>query len=114
MSDNKKIAVIGAPDTVLPFRSIGAEAHQVESPEEAAQVLRKLADDGSYGIIFLEETFGAHIGDIISSINNQYRGLSITPIPGTTGRGGWALERLTSQVTRAIGMDIFAQKGGNS
>lgn len=113
MSESKKIAVLGSPDTVLPFRSIGAETHQVESPEELAQVLRRLADEGKYGIIFIEENLGAPVADVITSINNQYRGLSVTPIPGTSGQGGWALKRLTSQVTRAIGMDIFAQNGGN-
>lgn len=113
MSESKKIAVLGGPDTVLPFRSIGAEAYQVDTPEELAQTLRKLADEGKHGIIFVEENLGAPVAEVIASINNQYRGLSVTPIPGTTGQGGWALKRLTSQVTRAIGMDIFAQNGGN-
>lgn len=113
MSDNKKIAVIGNSDTVLPFRSIGAEAFEVENSSELAEILRKIAKQETFGIIFVEETLAEPVLDIITAVNNEYRGLAVTPIPGTMGEGGISLKRLSAQVTRAIGIDIFAQKGGN-
>lgn len=113
MSEYKKIAVIGNPDTVLPFRSIGAESFEVSTAEEMIEILRKITQEGTFGIIFVEETIAELVFDTIATINDQYRGVAITPIPGTTGEGGVALSRLSAQVTRAIGIDIFAQKGGN-
>ncbi|MGL4394203.1 MAG: V-type ATP synthase subunit F [Brevinema sp.] len=112
MSELKKIAVIGNADTVLPFRSIGAESFDVETSDQLLDTLRQLTDQGTFGIIFIEETLAEPVFDSISKINDQYRGIAITPIPGTTGEGGIALKNLGSQVTRAIGIDIFAQKGG--
>lgn len=113
MSESKKIAVIGSSDMILPFRSIGAESFEVETPAELAETLKKIVKQNTFGIIFIEETLTEPILDIITTINDQYRGVAITPIPGTTGEGGIALKRLSAQVTRAIGIDIFAQKGGN-
>ena len=113
MSEYKKIAVIGSPDTVLPFRSIGAESFEVETSAELAEILQKLVEQDTFGIIFVEETLAEPVLDIISSMNDQYRGVAITPIPGTTGDKSIALQRLGAQVTRAIGIDIFAQKGGS-
>lgn len=112
MSERKKIAVVGNPDTVLPFRSIGADSFEVETSEQLLETVRKLALEGSFGIIFIEENLAEPVIDMISKINDEYRGVAITPIPGTTGEGGVALKRLGAQVTRAIGIDIFAQKGG--
>ncbi len=109
----KKIAVIGSPDTVLPFRSIGAESFEVETPAELAETLKKIAQQDTFGIIFVEEGLSEPVLDVVAAMNDQYRGVAITPIPGTTGEGGIALQRLGAQVTRAIGIDIFAQKGGN-
>lgn len=113
MSVHKKIAVIGSSDTVLPFRSIGAESFEVETSAELAETLQKISEQETFGIIFVEETLAESVQDVISSINDRYRGLAITPIPGTSGEGNIALQRLSAQVTRAIGIDIFAQKGGN-
>lgn len=38
-----KIAVVGDKDSVLAFKAIGLEVHAVESADEAATVLKKLA-----------------------------------------------------------------------
>lgn len=113
MSESKKIAVLGSPDTVLPFRSIGAESFEVETSVELIDTLRKITQEDAFGIIFVEESLAASVLDDITAINDQYRGVAITTIPGTTDKGGISLQRLSAQVTRAIGMDIFAQKGGN-
>ena len=113
MSEYKKIAVIGATDTVLPFRSIGAESFEVETAIELAEKLQEIAKQGTFGIIFVEESLAEPVIDVIAAVNDQYRGVAVTPIPGTTGDGGLALARLRTQVTRAIGIDIFAQKGGS-
>ncbi|MGL5955129.1 MAG: V-type ATP synthase subunit F [Brevinema sp.] len=109
----KKIAVIGSPDTVLPFRSIGAESFEVQTAEELADTLKKIVRQETFGIIFIEENLAESVLDVVADINNQYRGVAVTPIPGTTGEGSISLQRLSAQVTRAIGIDIFAQKGGN-
>ncbi len=113
MSDNKKIAVIGSPDIAVPFRSIGAESFEVSSSEELAETLRKVAQEDAFGIVFVEEGLAASVMDVVASVNDRHRGVAITVIPGTTGESGVALQRLSSQVTRAIGIDIFAQRGGN-
>ncbi|MGL4366905.1 MAG: V-type ATP synthase subunit F [Brevinemataceae bacterium] len=113
MSEIKKIAVIGTSDTVLPFRSIGAEAFEVETSEQLVDALRKAAEQKTFGIIFVEENLAESVLEVISDVNEQHRETAVTLIPGASGGIGLAVKSLSSQVTRAIGMDIFTQKGGN-
>ena len=55
MTEYKKIAVIGNPDTVLPFRSIGAESFEVETTAELAEILQKIVEQVLLGLSLLKK-----------------------------------------------------------
>lgn len=113
MSEHRKIGVIGSSDTVLPFRSIGAEAFEAEDSVQAIEILKEIVAQGVFGIILVEENLAESILGAISEINHQHRDVAIISIPSISCASGVALKNLSAQVIRAIGMDIFAQKGGN-
>ena len=58
-----KIAVVGDKDSVLAFKAIGLEVHAVESADEAATVLKKLARDCA--VIFITEQIAEKVSDVI-------------------------------------------------
>ncbi|NPV00286.1 MAG: hypothetical protein HPY53_02785 [Brevinematales bacterium] len=110
MADSHKIAVIGTADTILPFRAIGAVGFEASDAGSAEKIL----DDsvlGQYGIIYIEEAFAMKFADRIQRLNNQHRSMSITSVPGSKGGTGESMEKIRFLVKRAIGIDIFGEKG---
>ena len=74
-----KIAVVGDKDSVLAFKAIGLEVHAVESADEAATVLKKLARDCA--VIFITEQIAEKVSDVIQ----RYKARpypAVIPIPG--------------------------------
>ena len=110
MPDSHKIAVIGTIDTILPFRAIGAEGFEAGDAKTAESIL----DDvlvGQFGIIYIEEAFANTFADRIMRLNNTHRNISITSVPGSKGGTGVSMEKIRNLVKRAIGIDIFGDKG---
>ena len=50
---NKKIAMMGGKNSILPFKGLGIDIYPVDDLEEAAQQLQEMAED--YGVSFLTE-----------------------------------------------------------
>jgi hypothetical protein len=63
--------------------------------------------------VYLEEIFDDGLTEELKELGERFRGLSITAIAGAKGSSGKSLERIRANVKRAIGIDIFADKGGN-
>lgn len=77
-----KIAVVGDKDSVLAFKAIGLEVHAVESADEAATVLKKLARDCA--VIFITEQIAEKVSDVIQ----RYKARPYPAvIPHSFGRG---------------------------
>lgn len=110
---SKKIAVVGTPDTILPFKAIGADGYEALDAGKALEQLRTVVRNSSYGIIYLEELFADELSVELEELGATYRGVSITAIAGAKGSSGKSMERIRAHVKRAIGIDIFADKGGN-
>lgn len=107
-ASRKKMAAVGAYDTVLPFQAVGVRPFPVETGEEAAEIVSRLARE-DYGVIFVEERFFVEQASLIDDLVQEYAS-SIIPIPGIRGSIGVGLSAVRKSVERAVGMDIFAEK----
>ncbi len=100
-----KIGVIGEKDAVLGFIALGFSVFPVESGDQAAEVLKRLADD-RYAVIYVTEQIAAKIEREI----DEYRGNrfpAIIPIPGTQGSVGIGMRGVKKCVEKAVGADIL-------
>ena len=94
-----KIAVVGDKDSVLAFKAIGLEVHAVESADEAATVLKKLARDCA--VIFITEQIAEKVSDVIQRYKAR-------PYPASgEGSNGFGMDGIRSDVEKAIGADIL-------
>ncbi|RBT38953.1 hypothetical protein EB54_02454 [Enterococcus gallinarum] len=101
---NKKIAMMGGKNSILPFKGLGVDIYPVDDLEEAAQQLQEMAED--YGVIFLTE----RLIEQLESIIRQYEELptpAIIPIPSSTGSLGIGMARIQQNVEKAVGMNIL-------
>jgi len=100
-----KIAVMGAYDSIYGFGTLGLDTFPVKEKGEAAQLLRRLAEN-EYGIIYMTEELAAVLKDTIA----EYAA-SITPaiilIPGIKGNTGAGIEGVKKTVEQAVGSDIL-------
>lgn len=110
---SKKIAIIGTYDTILPFRAIGTDGFEVNDPDQAFEKLNEILKKHEYGIIYIEEAYTDKYQEEIRNMNEKYHDVSITAIAGSKGGTGKSVEKIRNYVKRAIGIDIFAEKGGN-
>lgn len=105
----KKMAIIGSPESILPFKAIGLDEYPVLNSSAALHVLEE-AIQKDYGIIYIEEAYARDFADRINEINKELKSITISVIPGTKGSIGFVGENIRSMVKRAIGVDIFAEK----
>lgn len=111
MSDKSShpMAAIGHYDTVLPFQAVGVKPFPiVDDLKEAKSLLERLSREG-YAVLFVEEALFLEHQEFISELNQEYSA-SIIPIPGIRGSLNVGLSAIRSNVERAVGMDIFAEK----
>ena len=100
-----KIAVVGDRESVLGFRSVGFDVFAVTEPKQAADVIKKLAEE-EYGIIFVTE----HSLTGEEAVLERYKDSripAIIPIPGKDGSTGLGLANVRKSVERAVGADIL-------
>lgn len=104
-----KIAVVGAPETVIGFKALGLDAFPVREAADARAVLKKLtrADEtDEYAIIYIEEGLAGALSAEISRFKDSPRP-AIILIPGKDGSQGMGLSALTAAVERAVGANIL-------
>ena len=101
-----RIAIIGERESVQGFMAIGFSVHEAPDSATAGQILRTLAKDESYAIIFIVEQYARDLGEDIA----RYKELplpAIISIPGREGSDGSGMAALKSAVERAVGADIL-------
>lgn len=100
-----KLAVIGDRDSIYGFAAIGLDTFPVEDTEEAAKVIKKLAD-GGYAVIYITESL---LSALESEIDNyvSMETPAIIPIPGVSGNTGKGMRNVKKSVERAVGSDII-------
>jgi len=102
-----RIGVIGDKDSVLCFKAFGFQVYPaiLSKPDENRKIVDEMAREG-FGIIFITEQIAETITETIDRYNKR-----ITPaiilIPGNKGSLGIGLNRIRSNVERAVGMNIL-------
>ncbi|MBP1755520.1 MAG: hypothetical protein H6Q59_1918 [Firmicutes bacterium] len=100
-----KAAVLGDRDSIYGFAALGLETYPVLNRDEAAKILKTLAD-GQYAVIYITESLQAELELEIDRYVNQYLP-AIIPIPGVSGNTGNGMRYVKKSVERAVGSDII-------
>ena len=103
-----KIAVMGAPDSVIGFKALGLDTYAVENGEDAKRVLHEITKprEDEYAIIYMEETMAAEIESEIRKYDEK-PSPAIILIPGRNGPMGLGQAALNEAIEKAIGSDIL-------
>ncbi|MCQ2430580.1 MAG: V-type ATP synthase subunit F [Clostridia bacterium] len=101
-----KIGIIGERDSVMGFMAVGFAVHEAPDAASAGAILRALAKDESYAIIFITENYAEALEAEIAAYKDQPLPAIIT-IPGRSGSTGYGMAAVKSAVERAVGADIL-------
>ena len=100
-----KIGIIGDRASVIGFMALGFTVFEVNTPEEAADLLERAVKGGEFGVLFLTEELAQPLADTLA----KYKDMplpAITVIPGKDGGNGFGLATIKDAVIRAVGADI--------
>ena len=104
-----KIAVIGAPDTVIGFKALGLDTFPVREADQARQVFKTITkpdQTDEYAIIYLEERLAADMQADIARFKDS-PSPAVILIPGKDGSLGLGQAALQAAVERAVGANIL-------
>ncbi len=99
------IAVVGDWQSVMGFRALGLDTYPVTAPEEAREIIHRLAKEDC-AVIYLTEQLAAKLGDVIARYKDELKP-AIILIPGREGSLGIGKETIQSSIERAVGADIL-------
>ena len=99
------IAVVGDWQSVMGFRALGLDTYPVTAPEEAREIIHRLAKEAC-AVIYLTEQLAAKRGDVIARYKDELRP-AIILIPGREGSLGIGRDNIQSAIERAVGADIL-------
>ena len=102
MSENTKIGVIGRRGDVLTFQAAGFATYQAESLSEAAEMLKKSAEECA--IIFLTPEYAAGLQEETARYDTM---LTPAVIALPEKGGGIGMTMLRRAAEKAIGADIL-------
>jgi V/A-type H+-transporting ATPase subunit F len=102
-----RISVIGDFDTIVGFRLAGIkDAHEVEDPKEAVEILRELIRDEDVGLIIITERLA---DEIRSETKKMFEG-RVTPllveIPDKSGPIEKKVDPIKELIRKAVGVEI--------
>jgi V/A-type H+-transporting ATPase subunit F len=100
-----KVAVIGDRDSIYGFAALGLETYPVSEKEEAAKILKTLAE-AEYAVIYITESLQAELETETDRYVTNYLP-AIIPIPGISGNTGKGIRNVKKSVERAVGSDII-------
>ncbi len=102
-----RIGVVGDKDSVLCFKAFGFSVFPVveSEAEENRKIVDKLARD-NYGIIFITEQVAETMPETIDRYNREMLP-AIILIPGSKGSLGIGKARISSNVEKAVGINIL-------
>lgn len=102
-----KIGVVGDKDSVLCFKALGLDVYPVveSDSDENRKIVDRMARD-DYGIIFITEQVAETISETIDRYNRELLP-AIILIPGSKGTLGIGRARISSNVEKAVGINIL-------
>lgn len=105
MAVTYRIAAIGDWESVMGFRALGLDAYPAASPEEAREIIHRLAKEDC-AVIYLTEQIAVKLEDVITRYKDALRP-AIILIPGKEGSLGIGMHSIQSAIERAVGADIL-------
>lgn len=102
----KNIAVIGDSESIKGFSAVGLNIFPCDTAENAAHLLRNIADGDNYAIVYMTE----ELYDSVEKERGRYSERltpAVIPIPGVKGNSGTGKKRLSGFVEKAVGSDIL-------
>lgn len=105
MAETYRIAVVGDWQSVMGFRALGLETYPADTPEEAREIIHRLAKENC-GVIYLTEQLAAKLEDVIARYKDMISP-AIILIPGREGSLGIGKKAIQSAIERAVGSDIL-------
>ncbi len=100
-----KIAVMGEPDSIYGFATLGLDTFPFDNPDEAARQLRQMAEN-DYAVIYITEGLAAGLKTEIDRYREQ-KLPAIILLPGVSGNTGEGINRVKKSVEQAVGSDIL-------
>ena len=100
-----KIAVMGEPDSIYGFATLGLDTYPFDSPDNAGHKLRELAEN-NYAVIYITESLAAGLQNEIAHYREE-KLPAIILIPGVSGNTGEGISQVRKSVEQAVGSDIL-------
>ena len=104
----KKVAVVGDRDSVLVFKALGVDVFESIESTDARKTVDRLAKE-DYGVIFITEQIAEKIKETIDRYNDKVSP-AIILIPSNQGSLNIGMNRINTNVEKAVGANIFAQQ----
>ena len=99
------IAVVGDWQSVMGFRALGLDTYPVTAPEEAREIIHRLAKEDC-AVIYLTEQLAVDLTAEIARYKDELKP-AIILIPGREGSLGIGRDSLQKAIERAVGADIL-------
>lgn len=103
---NKKIAIMGDSESIKGFAAVGFDLFELDHGEDAEKLLRKAAESGDYGIIYITEEYYAELAKECRRYSERLTP-AVIPLPGIKGNTDLGKTRLKGFVEKAVGSDIM-------
>lgn len=100
-----KIAVMGEPDSIYGFATLGLDTFPFDNPEEAGRQLRQMAES-DYAVIYITEGLAESLRTEIDRYREQLLP-AIILLPGVSGNTGEGIRMVKKSVEQAVGSDIL-------
>lgn len=106
-----KTAAVGKQESVALFRAAGIYTVAAQTPQQAGQAVRQLAENGCQ-VIFLGESFGEPLAQLCQEYRSQPYPV-ILPIP-EQGSSGYGKKAARANLEKAIGAGLAdeTEEGG--
>lgn len=101
-----KAAVMGDYDSIYGFAALGLSVFPGTDAEEAGKLLRRIAEGGEYGVIYITEALAAKLRKEIDRYKESIMPV-IIEIPGIAGNTGNGIAGVKRSVEQAVGSDIL-------
>lgn len=100
-----KLGVVGDKQSVKGFAALGIDTFPVAEPDEVRRMIHKLAKE-DYAVLFVTEQ-AAQMAQEAISVYATTPFPAIIPIPGNRGTLGIGMSRISENVEKAVGTNIF-------
>ena len=101
----RKVAVLGHTDFVMPFSSLGLDTFGVAGRGEITDAAQQILDSG-YAAVIVAEDIAATAEEVFASVSTQSTPCVVV-VPFTTESKGFATEALAKVLKLATGINIL-------